>query len=129
MTPSDIFVRYVHGFAYSVKGIITPNDDGTISIYINADLSDEQKKAALQHELRHIQEEHLYNIDAVSINELHASGKVVNPPVEEHPTSRPKVVVLKKPAKPKPALSLAKVDEINRRRLLELEEKWLYDVK
>lgn len=43
--------------------------------------------------------------------------------------TQPKTVVLKKPAKPKPALSLAKVDEINRRRLLELEEKWLYDVK
>ena len=38
-----------------------PNDDGSFSVYINANLSQERKKKALKHELDHIENDDFYN--------------------------------------------------------------------
>ena len=47
---------------FEVKGIVTPNaDDDGFSIYINALLSDDQKRKALDHEIHHIEHDDFYN--------------------------------------------------------------------
>ena len=38
-----------------------PNDDGSFSVYINANLSQERKKKALDHELEHIEDDDFYS--------------------------------------------------------------------
>ena len=55
------FVREIP-LPYSVKGMVTPNaEDDSFSIYINALLPDEQKKKALDHEIKHIENDDFYN--------------------------------------------------------------------
>lgn len=59
----DYFVRvlpFPPGIG-GVNGIVTPNDDGTYSVYINARASYHQQRAALEHELRHIRNNDFYN--------------------------------------------------------------------
>lgn len=49
----DYFVYFLpmHG---SIGGYITPNDDGTFSVYLNARLSRERNIKTLEHERQHI---------------------------------------------------------------------------
>lgn len=59
----DYFVRLVP-FPFGVSGVngmVTTNDDGTYSIYINANASKEEQYVAYLHELRHIQNNDFYN--------------------------------------------------------------------
>lgn len=51
---SDYYVRLIPFPVNSVGGMVTPNDDGSFSIYINSNLSEERQKKALDHELEHI---------------------------------------------------------------------------
>lgn len=44
-----------------VHGAVRVDADGFPSIYINDDLSPKAKKAALQHEMRHIKNDDFYN--------------------------------------------------------------------
>lgn len=69
---SYIFVRYI-SLPESVPAVVLPNDDGTYDIYINSALPEEIQRRALDHELRHIHKDHLYNEDPVWLNELEAS--------------------------------------------------------
>lgn len=50
----DYTVRVVPFPVYNVGGMVTPNEDGSFSVYLNANLSQERQKKALQHELEHI---------------------------------------------------------------------------
>lgn len=57
-----------------VRGFVTPNDDGTFSIYINSNLSDALQKKALEHELKHIAKDHFYDeIKSLEVVEIEAS--------------------------------------------------------
>ena len=56
----DFVVREVP-FPYSVKSCVTPNNDGSFSIYINSKLSQDQKRKALDHEIDHIENDDFYN--------------------------------------------------------------------
>ena len=38
-----------------VRGTVTPNDDGSWTIFVNASLTEEQRQRTIQHELNHIQ--------------------------------------------------------------------------
>ena len=49
MTDGTIFVRRLHNLPLTVRGVTTPNPDGTFSVYINAALPPEVQEAALQH--------------------------------------------------------------------------------
>lgn len=57
----DYFVRVVPFPVNSVGGMVTPNEDGSFSIYINSNLSQERQKEALDHELDHIRNNDFYN--------------------------------------------------------------------
>ena len=58
---SDYYVREIPFPNYRVGGMVMPNDDGSFSVYINANLSQERKKKALDHELDHIENYDFYN--------------------------------------------------------------------
>lgn len=49
----DYFVYFMpmHG---SIGGFVTPNPDGTFSVYLNSRLSRERNAKSLKHELNHI---------------------------------------------------------------------------
>lgn len=57
----DYFVRVVPFPVNSVGGMVTPNPDGSFSIYINSNLSQERQKQALDHELDHIRNNDFHN--------------------------------------------------------------------
>ena len=57
----DYFVRVVPFPVNSVGGMVMPNPDGSFSIYINSNLSQERQKEALDHELDHIRNNDFYN--------------------------------------------------------------------
>lgn len=58
---ADFFVRIVP-FPVSVDGMVTPNDDGTYSVYLNANTDDAHQRKAYRHELKHIMNGDFYNI-------------------------------------------------------------------
>lgn len=68
---SYIFTRLL-ALPYAVRAVTLPNDDGTFDIYINANLPDELRQKALDHELEHILKDHFYNDDPVWLNEEEA---------------------------------------------------------
>ena len=59
MWTPDYYV-YPVDFPTRVEGIVTPNSDGTFSIYINRNLSEAKQLETLQHEIRHILKDHFY---------------------------------------------------------------------
>ncbi len=58
---SDYCVRFIPFPVNSVGGMVTPNDDGSFSVYINSNLSVESQKKALDHELEHIRRGDFWN--------------------------------------------------------------------
>lgn len=44
----------------SVDGVTVPNDDGTFDIYLNANLCEARQQDRLQHEIKHVLEDHFY---------------------------------------------------------------------
>ena len=60
MIDCDYFVRLVD-LPVSIGGAVTPNNDGTYSIYINSRLAADQQQKALEHEIDHIRYEDFYN--------------------------------------------------------------------
>ncbi len=57
---SDYFVRFIDFPTCACGGVVTPNDDGTFSIYINSKCSHAQNKKSMRHELRHIEHDDFY---------------------------------------------------------------------
>lgn len=90
MVDGEVFVRYLHHVPLTVRGVTVPNPDGTFSVYINADLPPEIQEAVYQHELYHIEHDHLYTCLPVKVAEAQASGKPA--PLEER-HRRKKVLV------------------------------------
>lgn len=56
---ADYFVRVVD-LPAGVGGLVTPNDDGTFSIYVNARNSREKQKKSCDHEVGHIEHDDFY---------------------------------------------------------------------
>lgn len=65
----DYFVYFqpMHG---SIGGYITPNPDGTFSVYLNERLSREQNMKTMRHEFQHIQNNDFAKTDVVEIEGL-----------------------------------------------------------
>lgn len=57
---ADYFVYTVH-FDSSIGGAVTPNDDGTYTVYINSNASPAKQAEAMAHELGHIFNGDFYN--------------------------------------------------------------------
>ena len=49
----DVIVRYIN-LPVSVRGIITVDEEGNYNVYINAKLSSDRQRIALEHELTHV---------------------------------------------------------------------------
>lgn len=149
MTDGTIFVRRLYNLPLTVRGVTTPNPDGTFSVYINAALPPEAQDAALRHEVYHIEHDHMYNLDPVAVNEREANerpARIVEQPVRppkaasegaaqasERPPARP---VPAKPAVVLPGAAPAAsaqaprtaLDDQTRRALHAWLDKRLYDV-
>lgn len=54
VTSDDIFIQLVN-FPTTTKEAVTPNEDGSYTIFINARLSSEEQMKSYQHALKHIQ--------------------------------------------------------------------------
>lgn len=67
----DFFVRVVR-FPRGVPchGMVTPNDDGTFSVYIDANAAEEQQRRAYDHEVGHIVRDDFF--DGKPIEEVEA---------------------------------------------------------
>lgn len=66
---ADIFVRKVD-MPYGIHGSVTPNDDGTYSVYINLRDSLDRQEQAYKHEKKHIEEEDFSKSDVRVIEGL-----------------------------------------------------------
>lgn len=67
---ADYFVRVVD-LPLPVGGMVTPNEDGTFSVYINAKNSKEKQMKSYSHEVSHIENDDFYNgKDVKSIEKL-----------------------------------------------------------
>lgn len=137
MLDDGIFVRIINEFPLSIRGVTTPNSDGTFSVYINGRLTPEQQKQALEHELRHIRYAHLYDCESVAQNENEAEGiytrKITDNgqqrQVEAAPLTKCSVGLNSKQAKRLVYDSLkASKQDMKSYKLGELEDNWLFDV-
>lgn len=57
---ADYFVYYDF-FPYSIRGLVTTNEDGTYSIFLNKRYPLSVLKKTFLHEVRHIENEDFYN--------------------------------------------------------------------
>jgi len=57
---ADYYIRLID-LPYSIGGFITPNDDGTYNVYLNARLSAEKNLDTFFHEVEHIENDDFYN--------------------------------------------------------------------
>jgi len=60
ITPEEYCVRLLD-LPCSVKAVVVFDDEGFPNIYVNARLSREEQAEALQHEIRHIQQNDAYS--------------------------------------------------------------------
>lgn len=74
---TDYFV-YLVPLPKKVEGVTVPNDDGTYSVYINSNLPEYVQQAALDHELEHIEYDHLYSNKSIKEIEKEADGAIPN---------------------------------------------------
>lgn len=64
---SDVIIRLID-LPCRVRGMTTPNDDGSYNVYINSRLDVVAQRLALEHELRHVRRGDLYR--AAGIDEI-----------------------------------------------------------
>lgn len=64
----DYFVYY-DTFPYSVRGLVTTNDDGTFSVYLNKRYPPSVLRKTFKHEVSHIENEDFYNGKPIGIVE------------------------------------------------------------
>ena len=57
LADEGIFVRYIK-LPRGVRGATVTNNDGTVNVYINELLSDNRERQAIEHELKHIRDNH-----------------------------------------------------------------------
>ena len=57
----DDYKVYLIKLPATVRGAVRIDNDGFASIYINEQLSPQAKKAAFLHEIRHLQNDDMYN--------------------------------------------------------------------
>ena len=95
--PEDCVVRLID-LPPDVGGFITESPDGYRNIYINARYSDDGRREALRHELRHADADDLHSSEPVAVIEARASqkpsplGKVAPKGSDEVPSSPPPIL-------------------------------------
>ena len=68
----DYFLYYLKFPNLANKGSVTPNDDGTFSVYVNTRYPSEMYPDIVKHELDHLNNDDLYkeDIDIAEIEDL-----------------------------------------------------------
>ena len=74
MRVPDYYVRLVD-LPHAVYGVTMPNDDGTFSVYINARLSEKDRRETLEHEIEHMARGHFYSEASIAEQEAEANGR------------------------------------------------------
>ncbi len=69
---SDYFIYLVDFPDCRAGGMVTPNDDGTFSVYLNARLSRGQQLTSAAHECRHIAHDDFYRDEEIAEMERQA---------------------------------------------------------
>lgn len=70
----DYFVYTIPFPNNKCGGFVTPNDDGTFSVYLNANLSEEENRITLEHELNHILHDDFWRDTSISTIEEEAGA-------------------------------------------------------
>lgn len=71
---ADYYIRRLEFPNRSAKAATFPNDDGTFDIYLNTLYPEGELRAALEHELRHIELGHFYSDKSILQKEREADG-------------------------------------------------------
>lgn len=74
MWTPEYFVREV-ALPKRIDGVVTPNDDGSFDIYLNANQPREKQLRWLEHELEHIRSDHFYREMDIAAAEREADGE------------------------------------------------------
>lgn len=72
----DVFVRVLK-LPNKVKGVTVTDSEGAYCVFVNSEISSDEQKRALEHELKHIKLQHFYNNLPVFINENEANNNDV----------------------------------------------------
>lgn len=72
--PDDYSVYYID-MPYTVSGLVSFDDDGYPSIFINSRLSAFTQRLALKHELEHIRHNDVYSTDSIKLCEDRAKKR------------------------------------------------------
>ena len=70
----DIFIRIIK---LSTPGVTVLDADGNYNVYINEDLSEEERRKVADHELEHIKRDHFYSDKSVAECEKEADHQPV----------------------------------------------------
>lgn len=77
----DYFVHLVPFPPGPADGMVTPNDDGTYTIYLNSNVGEKRRQKAMEHELNHIRMGHLDDADLpVDVVEREADTGMIEVP-------------------------------------------------
>lgn len=70
MLTSDDYIVRLARFPAHVKAVTCIDETGFANVYINSQLSTEEKKAAIRHELKHIRRDDAFNALPIQTVEL-----------------------------------------------------------
>ena len=82
---ADYFVRYLRFPNRANPSMVFVNDDGTFDIYLNTRFDKEFLREKLEHELRHLRDEHFFVDLPIQTIERQADGESVLAPVLNPP--------------------------------------------
>lgn len=68
LSGADYFIRLID-LPPQVGGVVTPNEDGTYSVYLNSRKSREQNRIDFIHELNHIRNDDFYSDADIAVIE------------------------------------------------------------
>lgn len=77
MWTPEYYVRLVP-LPASIDGVTVPNDDGTFDIYLNSNLCEARQQDRLQHEIKHVLEDHFYQ-ESKSVSQLENEANMKEP--------------------------------------------------
>lgn len=83
----DYWVRFVEFPNMASESVVASHGDGTFTIYINTLFCEERQKDRLQHELRHLEENHFYR-DELTITQIERQADDIPEPKEKREPER-----------------------------------------